>query len=58
MRYIEARLTPLAEEGLLKNIKKHNVNFVPNYDDTSEEPLTLPSIFPNLLCNPNEGIGM
>ena len=30
---------------------------MPNYDDTEEEPVTLPSIFPNLLCNPNEGIG-
>lgn len=57
MRYTEIRLTKLAEEGLLAGIKKKNVDFIPNYDETEEEPVVLPSIFPNLLCNPNEGIG-
>ena len=57
MRYTEARLSKLAEEGLLQGIKKNAVDFIPNYDETEEEPVTLPSIFPNLLCNPNEGIG-
>ena len=57
-RYTEARLTKLAEEGLLYGIKKNNVNFVPNYDESLEEPVTLPSVFPNLLCNPNTGIGV
>lgn len=56
-RYTEARLTRLAEEGLLKNIKKGVVDTMPNYDETEEEPITLPAVFPNLLCNPNEGIG-
>lgn len=56
-RYTEARLTKIAEEGLLNGIKKKNVDFIPNYDETEEEPVTLPAIFPNLLCNPNEGIG-
>ncbi|AXF52511.1 MAG: DNA gyrase subunit A [Caudoviricetes sp.] len=54
----ESRLTKLAEEGLLQGIKKKNVDFVPNYDEQDEEPITLPAIFPNLLCNPNSGIGV
>lgn len=58
MRYTEARLAKIAEEGLLKNMKKENVDFIPNYDETEKEPITLPAIFPNLLCNPNEGIGV
>lgn len=57
-RYTEARLTKLSEEGLLYGIKKNNVDFIPNYDETLEEPITLPAIFPNLLCNPNTGIGV
>lgn len=57
MRYTEIRLTTLAEDGLLSNLKKQNVPFGLNYDDTEKEPLSLPAIFPNLLCNPNEGIG-
>ena len=43
---------------MLANIKKGNVPFMVNYDETMEEPETLPAIFPNLLCNPNTGIGM
>ena len=58
MRYTEARLTKLSEEGLLYGIKKKNVDFIPNYDETLEEPVTLPTTFPNLLCNPNTGIGV
>lgn len=58
MRYTEARLSKIAEDGLLQGLKKKNVDFIPNYDETSEEPVTLPAIFPNLLCNPNEGIGV
>ena len=58
MRYTEARLSKIAEDGLLAGIKKKNVDFIPNYDETMEEPVTLPSIFPNLLCNPNSGIGV
>ena len=57
-RYTEARLSKIAEDGLLCNLKKKNVDFIPNYDETMEEPVTLPSIFPNLLCNPNSGIGV
>ena len=58
MRYTEGRLTKLAEEGMLKGLKKNCVDFMPNYDDSNEEPVTLPAIFPNLLCNPNAGIGV
>lgn len=58
MRYTEGRLTKLAEEGLLDGLKKRNVPFAPTYDDSMEEPITLPAIFPNLLCNPNSGIGV
>lgn len=57
-RYTEARLATLTEEGLLKGIKKHTVDFIPNYDEKLDEPVTLPAIFPNLLCNPNTGIGV
>ena len=57
-RYTEARLSKLSEEGLLSGLKKNNVDFIPNYDETIQEPITLPAIFPNLLCNPNSGIGV
>lgn len=58
MRYTEARLAKISEDGMLKGIKKKNVDFIDNYDETEKEPITLPSIFPNLLCNPNTGIGV
>lgn len=58
MRYTECRLSKLAEDGLLQGTKKNNVDFIVNYDETTEEPVSLPSIFPNLLCNPNSGIGV
>ena len=57
-RYTECRLAKIAEEGLLSNLKKKNVDWRPNYSEDEEEPVTLPSIFPNLLCNPNQGIGV
>ena len=57
-RYTEARLSKITEDGLLAGIKKNNVDFMPNYSETKDEPVTLPSIFPNLLCNPNTGIGV
>ena len=57
-RYTEARLAKLAEEGMLYGIKKNNVDFIPNYSETADEPVTLPATFPNLLCNPNTGIGV
>ena len=57
-RYTNARLAKISEDGLLSGIKKKVVDFIPNYDENDFEPITLPSIFPNLLCNPNSGIGM
>ena len=57
-RYTEARLSKLTEDGMLQGLKKNNVDFIPNYDETTEEPIELPSVFPNLLCNPNSGIGV
>ena len=58
MRYTEARLAKITEDGVLAGIKKKNVDFTPTYDDADEEPITLPAVFPNLLCNPNTGIGV
>ena len=58
MRYTEARLAKITEDGMLAGIKKRNVDFTPTYDDADEEPITLPAVFPNLLCNPNTGIGV
>lgn len=55
MRYTEAKLSLLAEE-LLRDINKETVSFIPNYDDTTLEPLVLPSRFPNLLVNGSTGI--
>lgn len=57
MRYSEMRLTKIAEEGILLNLKKENVEMQLNYDDKEYEPITLPCLFPNLLCNATEGIG-
>ena len=57
-RYTEAKLSSFTEEGMLQGIKKNAVDFIPNYDETIDEPVELPSIFPNLLCNPNSGIGV
>ena len=56
-RYTEARLSKISEQGLLDKIKKNVVDFQSNYSEDELEPITLPSIFPNLLCNPNTGIG-
>lgn len=55
MRYTEARLSAIATE-LLRDIDKKTVDFIPNFDDTSEEPTVLPARFPNLLVNGSTGI--
>ena len=55
MRYTEAKLSQLSEE-LLRDINKETVSFIPNYDDTTLEPMVLPSRFPNLLVNGSTGI--
>src|SRR5437899_5840576 len=56
-RYTECRLTELAEE-LLADIEKETVEFVPNFDDSTEEPVVLPSKIPNLLVNGSAGIAV
>ncbi|BEP13179.1 DNA gyrase subunit A [Acidothermaceae bacterium B102] len=57
MRYTEARLAPLAME-LLADIESDTVDFTPNYDGRSLEPLVLPARFPNLLVNGAAGIAV
>ncbi len=57
MRYTEARLHRLAEE-MLADIEKETVDFGPNFDDSLEEPLVLPSRIPNLLMNGSAGIAV
>jgi len=57
MRYTECRLTPLAME-MLRDIDKDTVDFRPNYDGQSAEPVVLPARFPNLLVNGSEGIAV
>lgn len=56
-RYTEARLSKIAQETL-NNIKKNTVNWIPNYDETTQEPEYLPGLFPNLLCNGTTGIAV
>ena len=57
MRYTEARMTKLAED-MLEDIDKETVDFGPNYDDSLEEPLVLPTKVPNLLVNGAGGIAV
>src|SRR6476620_3439785 len=57
MRYTEARLTAVAE-ALLDGIDENAVDFRPNYDGSTEEPIVLPGGFPNLLANGAAGIAV
>ena len=57
MRYTESRLARSAE-SLLRDIDKDTIDFVPNYDETQEEPSVLPAEFPNLLVNGAGGIAV
>jgi DNA gyrase subunit A len=57
MRYTEARLEALGDE-MMTDLEKETVDFVPNYDETTEEPTVLPSPFPNLLVNGSAGIAV
>ncbi|NLJ85528.1 MAG: DNA gyrase subunit A [Firmicutes bacterium] len=57
MRYTEARLSRLAEE-MLRDLDKDTVDFIPNFDETLEQPEVLPSRFPNLLVNGASGIAV
>jgi DNA gyrase subunit A len=57
MRYTEARLAPMATE-MMRDIDADTVDFVPNYDGKNQEPVPLPSRFPNLLVNGAAGIAV
>ena len=57
MRYTEARLHPIAMQ-LLSDIEKNTIDFIPNFDDSLEEPSVLPAAFPNLLINGSSGIAV
>src|SRR5947209_157822 len=57
MRYTEARLSRIAVE-LLTDLDKDTVDFVPNYDDTEQEPSVMPAKFPQLLVNGSGGIAV
>lgn len=57
MRYTEARLSRLAGE-MLRNIDQDTVDFGPNFDESLQQPMTLPARFPNLLVNGAEGIAV
>jgi len=57
MRYTEVRLSRLAQE-MLRDIDKETVDFVPNYDESTEEPALLPTVLPNLLVNGSSGIAV
>ncbi len=56
-RYTEVKLDKICEL-LFMNIDKNTVDFVPNYNDTMEEPLLFPTVYPNLLVTPNLGIAV
>jgi DNA gyrase subunit A len=56
-RYTESRMTELAE-AMLADIDKETVDFGPNFDDSTKEPLVLPTRFPNLLVNGSSGIAV
>lgn len=57
MRYTEIRMSKLAQE-MLRDINKDTVDFMPNFDEEEEEPVVLPSRFPNLLVNGSSGIAV
>ncbi|MFZ5965872.1 MAG: DNA gyrase subunit A [Bacillota bacterium] len=56
-RYTEAKLDSICEE-FFNEIGNDTVDFVPNYDNTMQEPMLLPTTFPNILVNPNLGIAV
>lgn len=56
-RYTEVKLTEICEE-MFRDIDKDTVDFTENYDGTMTEPVLLPSAFPNILVNPNQGIAV
>lgn len=57
-RYSEARLSPIAEEGMLQNINKNVVDMISNFSEDEKWPKVLPALFPRLLVNGAQGIGV
>lgn len=57
-RYTEARLSKIAEEGMLKGIDKNNVPMLWNFSEDEQWPQVLPAVFPRLLVNGCQGIGV
>lgn len=57
-RYTEARLSKIIEDGMLLNIKKHNVPMIKNFSEDAEWPEVLPAIIPRLMINGCQGIGV
>lgn len=57
MRYTEVRMARLAGE-ILRDLEKNTVDWRPNFDETLQEPIVLPTVFPNLLCNGAAGIAV
>ncbi|MEM8727510.1 MAG: DNA topoisomerase (ATP-hydrolyzing) subunit A [Chlamydiota bacterium] len=57
MRYTEARLTK-PSMALMEDLDKETVDYIPNYDETKQEPTVFPAKFPNLLCNGSSGIAV
>ncbi len=57
MRYTEVRLAKIAHE-MLRDLEKDTVDWRPNFDETLKEPVVLPTVFPNLLCNGSSGIAV
>ena len=57
MRYTEARLSKISLK-MIEDINKNTVDFIPNFDETEQEPTVLPSRYPNLLVNGTTGIAV
>ena len=57
MRYVEGRLTKLAEKGYLETLDKNPIDWKMNFTNEEKEPETLPAIFPGLFCLENQGMG-
>jgi len=57
-RYTEARLSPIVEEGMLKGVEKNTVPMILNFSEDEKWPKVLPAVFPRLLVNGTQGIGV
>lgn len=57
-RYTEVRLAPIAEQGLLEGVDKNSVDMIWNFSEDEQMPSVLPAVFPRLLVNGSQGIGV